>query len=957
MLKETGKKEKLRLKRKRRIMSLVLMLALVFSGITPVNVRAKSETLEKGEVSHEVRKYYDDDDDYYDSDYNKEDTSSYTPIYTIADLVGINSNPSGNYILMNDIDMTEETRKGGSWDTGNGWTPLYEFSGTLDGNGYRIIGMNIYGKIDSKYAGLFSSVRGCIKNLGMTDVNIDSIELTDRWDGYRDYNGIGAIAGYLKGKIQSCYVTGNVFGTNTEYKGIGVGGLVGYKSNDGKIYDSYNVAKVSGNGIAGIASGAYDIRCCYNIGNIESYYPIAVSNYDYNSDGDDCEEYDDDEYYYQFYDYYGHANYALQGKSLESEYTKMLTEAQMRTQNMYAGFDFENTWEIDPSSTYPYPQLKSNRHQRIDGFDIVTPPTKSVYSQGEKIDLSGGTANIIYEGGYSTTVILTDDMLNEYDTMKLGEQDIFIEYGGKKTSFPITVTDISVTSVKITGEGNNLTKGNSMQLKAVLEPQNVTDSMVKWSSSDTKIATVDEKGKVDALQPGKVEITATTANGVTAQYTINVTVPCVLLKLNQTEVTLYKGDTFALVPTLSPLDTTDTVSYKISNPNIATIDNSGKITGVAAGQVKITASAGTVTTTCDVTVKRKMEDFHIEGVVDKEYTGNPLEQKIKVTDGSTVLKEGTEYEVSYTDNIEIGTAKVRVRGKGYYEGSIEKDFKISKKGTGSTPSKTPSVPSAAPATTQTPLPSVTDGKNFTIYKGETMMLEKSVNSSGTIDYISWSSSDNSIVTVDDDGKITGCMAGKAEITGVTDDGEENTYNIIVKQNIEDFYITGVTDKEYTGDNVEQVFEVTDGSVVLDKGTDYTASYTNNIDSGTATLYITGTGYYEGTIEKDFNIIKKENPVKKTLEKTKISKLKNTSGKKMKVTFKAVKGAEGYEVRYSVKSSMKGSTSRKTTKTSYTISSLKKNKKYYVQVRAYCYDDSGKKVCSQWSGKKNIKIKK
>ena len=44
----------------------------------------------------------------------------YIPIYTIADLVGINSNPSGNYILMNDIDMTKETSPGGSWDTGHG---------------------------------------------------------------------------------------------------------------------------------------------------------------------------------------------------------------------------------------------------------------------------------------------------------------------------------------------------------------------------------------------------------------------------------------------------------------------------------------------------------------------------------------------------------------------------------------------------------------------------------------------------------------------------------------------------------------------------------------------------------------------------------------------------------------------------------------------------------------------
>ena len=517
MLKKTEKKEKLRLKRKRTIMSLVLMLALVLSGITPVNAEAKPGTLENGEVSHEIRKYYDDDDDDYDSDSNKEDTSSYTPIYTIADLAGINNNPDGKYILMNDIDMTEETREGGSWDTGNGWTPLDEFSGIFDGNGYRIIGMHIYGKFDSGYAGLFSKVRGWIKNLGMIDVNIDNVIAHYGSDVSPHGIGIGAITGYLRGTIQNCYVTGNISAGNySKY----TGGLVG-NIYYGKIDSSYNTAKVLGSGIAGNIENKYDdgnINYCYNIGELINSYPIS-GYVDYDSDYED-------NYIYKDYAN-GKSNYALQGKSLEAEYTKMLTEAQMRTQNMYVGFDFENTWEIDPSSTYPYPQLKSNRHQRIDGFDIVTPPTKAVYSQGEKIDLSGGTANIIYEGGYSTTVVLTDDMINEYDTMQLGEQDIFVEYGGKKTSFPITVTDISVTSVKITGEGNNLAKGNSMQLKAVLEPQNVTDPMINWSSSDTKIATVDEKGKVDALQPGKVEITATTANGVTAQYTINVTVPCV----------------------------------------------------------------------------------------------------------------------------------------------------------------------------------------------------------------------------------------------------------------------------------------------------------------------------------------------------------------------------------------------------------------------------------------------
>ena len=83
---------------------------------------------------------------------NAQETSvpdGYTGIYNIADLSGIRNNPSGKYILMNDIDMTEDTKKGGDWDSGMGWTPIEEFSGVLDGNGHKIIGMNIYTNTDS----------------------------------------------------------------------------------------------------------------------------------------------------------------------------------------------------------------------------------------------------------------------------------------------------------------------------------------------------------------------------------------------------------------------------------------------------------------------------------------------------------------------------------------------------------------------------------------------------------------------------------------------------------------------------------------------------------------------------------------------------------------------------------------------------------------------------------------
>lgn len=89
----------------------------------------------------------------------------YTPIYDIEDLYNVRNNLGGNYILMNDIDLSE-TAPGGDWDTGNGWEPIGNltdgyFHGIFDGNGYQIKNMNIYGEFNEErsHLGLF----GCVE--------------------------------------------------------------------------------------------------------------------------------------------------------------------------------------------------------------------------------------------------------------------------------------------------------------------------------------------------------------------------------------------------------------------------------------------------------------------------------------------------------------------------------------------------------------------------------------------------------------------------------------------------------------------------------------------------------------------------------------------------------------------------------------------------------------------------
>ena len=96
------------------------------------------------------------------------------------------------------------------------------------------------------------------------------------------------------------------------------------------------------------------------------------------------------------------------------------------------------------------------------------------------------------------------------------------------------------------------------------------------------------------------------------------------------------------------------------------------------------------------------------------------------------------------------------------------------------------------------------------------------------------------------------------------------------------------------------------------------------------------------------------PEKITVAKTKGLSVKKQKGKKAKVTWKAVKSADGYQVVYATDKKMKKGVKKSSTKkATYTIKKLKKGKKYYVKVRAYKKDAAGKKVYGSYSSVKKF----
>ena len=193
------------------------------------------------------------------------------------------------------------------------------------------------------------------------------------------------------------------------------------------------------------------------------------------------------------------------------------------------------------------------------------------------------------------------------------------------------------------------------------------------------------------------------------------------------------------------------------------------------------------------------------------------------------------------------------------------------------------------------------------------------------------------------GTATVKITGKGNYTGSV----SKTYSI--KNDFKKATISGISNKSYTGKNITQSITVKYNGKTLKKGTDYTVSYSNNKNIGTATVKIAGKGSYTGTITKTFKI----NPAKQEIQKL------TAKGKAFFVDWAQKGSSTGYEIQYATNLKFTSAkkvtiTNKKTDKT--TISKLSGKKKYYVRVRSYT-TVKGTKYYGAWSASKSVTTKK
>lgn len=348
----------------------------------------------------------------------------------------------------------------------------------------------------------------------------------------------------------------------------------------------------------------------------------------------------------------------------------------------------------------------------------------------------------------------------------------------------------------------------------------------------------------------------------------------------------------------------------------------------------------------------------ISNIPNQIYQGYDVSPSVTVTNGGTVLTEGTDYTVSYQNNSGIGTATVNVFGAGIYDGYINltKTFNI------------------VPDTVQ----------NMQISKAGTNTVDLSWSPvSGADGYTvqilkngKWVSVGNFVGT---SAQISGLLPGSVNYVHIAAYASSNgktyigNYNTAVKiettvgainpriSAYANNFVTLTWDKQ-TAANGYEVFK-------YDASSKKYVLYKNITNPNTNTCKVTGLAsnkkydfkvraYQIDDSEKTYAPFGAVVSQYTSIAKPKLNSAKSTSKKKIKASWSKVGGASGYQVMWSTYKNFSKNYKTKSVKAKYsskTVTTAQSKKTYYVRVRAY-KTINGKKVYSQWSSTKKVKTK-
>lgn len=345
-------------------------------------------------------------------------------------------------------------------------------------------------------------------------------------------------------------------------------------------------------------------------------------------------------------------------------------------------------------------------------------------------------------------------------------------------------SDVKVTGLTLSENSLEIPVGGTYNIAPTVTPSTATNTKVEWSSSDTSVATVKD-GKVTAVGRGTAIITASALGGNNVEATCTITV---IKKVNEVVVspstlTIYVGDSAKqLSVTVNPSDATiKDVEWISSNTNVATVDNTGKVTARAVGTTKITAKAKDGSSKqgiCNVEVLSYVDSVSISG-------SDTVNVGASIKLSPTILPEKAKNKNLLWTSSDETIATVDADGKvaGIRRGSVTITAKATDRGT---------IIGTKTITVKQPVTGITLSGKGTVLRGESTSLTTVIAPSNANNKtITWSSEKPAIAEVNN-GVITAKSVGSTTIWAIATDnsGTKASFYVTVEEPVAEITISG-----------------------------------------------------------------------------------------------------------------------------------------------------------------------
>ncbi len=357
----------------------------------------------------------------------------------------------------------------------------------------------------------------------------------------------------------------------------------------------------------------------------------------------------------------------------------------------------------------------------------------------------------------------------------------------------VTVTK-SVTGITLDHTSRAMYVGETFRLTYSIKPIDSSNASVVWNSSNPSVVSVDKEGLLTARSVGTaVIILKTTDGGYIATCTVTVSRTATAVKLDVTKLTMSVGDYYYLETKLTPADSTETtLTWESSDAKVATVSKSGKVIAKSAGTTVILVKTKSGSTGyCTVTVLQPVTGITISSSEETISVGEIIELEASVVPDSA-NDTGVSWESS---NEEVATVNSKGEVTGIAGGmamitvtSDEGDYK-----------------DYCIVTVEELITSIKLNRTwYPLGLGKSFTLTAQINGEkATNKQLDWSSSDESIVTVNEKGKIKGLKLGTAIITAAATDGSEveatctvRVVRLVTSIDLDVDYITLVQGKSY-----------------------------------------------------------------------------------------------------------------------------------------------------------------